>query len=161
MSRSRLSAAVTIAGVMGLCSAVTAAHISAQRTEKHNQLSAPALVQKYFRLLNAGMQSGDFSGMKTVYAPDGVLTQSNPLGETKVSRGLVQVTAFYEAAYAKFKGAHWTQDSTHLLSRDVVLNYEFAGDASFKVPGRCAHLFVIKNGRIKSLDWITFYSGQR
>src|SRR5205085_2398947 len=104
-------------------------------------------------------QSGDFSGLRAVYATNATLTQSNPLGETKVSHGLAQITAFYEAAYARFKGAQWSQDSSRALSKDVVLNYEFAGDSTFKVPGRCAHLFVVKNGKIKSLDWITFYSG--
>ena len=159
----RLSSTTTflIAGALVFSSTATVSHASAQTTNAARYLSAPAVVQKYFRIFNAGMQNGDFSALKSVYASNGVLTQSNPLGETKVSRGLTQITAFYEAAYAKFKGSHWTQDSSRQLSPTVVLNYEFAGDASFKVPGRCAHIFMIKKGKIKSLDWVTFYSGQK
>ncbi len=161
MIRMRSTTALLTAGAIVLCSTATVSPTSARGAGTARHLSAPAVVQKYFRILNAGMQGGDFSAMKSVYASDGILTQSNPLGETKVSRGLTQITAFYEAAYTKFKGGHWTQDSSRQLSPTVVLNYEFAGDASFKVPGRCAHIFMIKNGKIKSLDWMTFYSGQK
>jgi hypothetical protein len=106
------------------------------------------------------MQNGNFDRLRTIYAPNGVLTQSNPLGESKVSHGIVQIISFYQAAYAKFHGSHWTQDSSRLLSKNVVLNYEFARQPFASEAGRCAHIFVIKNGRISSLDWITFYSGQ-
>jgi hypothetical protein len=161
MIRIRSTTALLTAGALVLCSSATVSHISAQKAGASRHLSAPSVVQKYFRIFNSGMQNGDFSALKSVYASDGVLTQSNPLGETKVSRGLTQITAFYEAAYTKFKGGHWTQDSSRQLSPTVVLNYEFAGDASFKIPGRCAHIFMIKNGKIKTLDWVTFYSGQK
>jgi SnoaL-like domain len=156
--RARL--AVLAAGVAIAFTLAAASSGSAQRTAAVSS-NPTSVVHKYFKVFNAGMLSGDFSALKQVYAPKAVLTQSNPLGETKVSRGLIQITAFYEAAYAKFKGAQWTQDSMRSLSKDVTLSYEHAGDATFKVPGRCAHLFVVKKGKIQSLDWITFYSGQK
>jgi hypothetical protein len=43
----------------------------------------------------------------------------------------------------------------------VVLSYEHAGSPPLTVAGRCAHLFVVKNGMIQTLDWTTFYSGQK
>ena len=161
MFRSSISAVLLAVSIVLLVVTLTATHIWAQPARAHENVSVSSIVDKYFKILNAGMQNGQFSAMSSVYARDAVLTQSNPLGETKVSRGLAQITAFYEAAYTRFKGGHWTQDSRRVLSRDVVLNYEFAGDSTFKVPGRCAHIFVIRNGKIKSVDWVTFYSGQK
>ncbi|MBV9278698.1 MAG: nuclear transport factor 2 family protein [Chloroflexi bacterium] len=136
-------------------------HLPAAHAQAAHQPSALAVVQKYFNAFNAGMQNGNFNGLRSIYAPNAVLTTSNPLGESKVSHGIVQIIAFYQAAYVKFHGFHWTQDSTRLLSKDVVLNYEFATTGGrVSEPGRCAHVFVIKNGKINTLDWITFYSGQ-
>ncbi|GAC1528477.1 MAG: hypothetical protein NVS2B16_36190 [Chloroflexota bacterium] len=123
--------------------------------------NAQVVVQTYFAALNAGMQNGNFDRLRSIYAPNGVLTQSNTLGESKVSHGIVQVIAFYHAYYGILHGFHWTQQSTRILSKNVVLNYEFAKNPRNSQPGRCAHLFVIKNGRISSLDWITFYSAQK
>jgi hypothetical protein len=135
-------------------------HLPVARAQAARQPGALVVVQKYFNAFNAGMRNGNFNGLRSVYAPNAVLTQSNPLGETKVSHGIVQIIAFYQAAYVKLHGFHWTQDSTRLLSNDVVLNYEFVKTRSVSEPGRCAHVFVIKNGKISTLDWITFYSGQ-
>ena len=144
-----------------MLASVAVSHLPAAHAQAAHQPSALAVVQKYFNAFNAGMQNGNFNGLRSIYAPNAVLTTSNPLGESKVSHGIVQIIAFYQAAYVKFHGFHWTQDSTRLLSKDVVLNYEFATTGGrVSEPGRCAHVFVIKNGKINTLDWITFYSGQ-
>lgn len=119
-----------------------------------------AVVQKYFGILNAGMQSGNFSDLATVYAADATLTQNSPAGVTNVYHGLAEITGFYQATYAKFKGYQWTQDAMRKLSGTVVLSYEHAGSPPQKVPGRCSHLFVVKGNKIQSLDWTTFYPGQ-
>jgi hypothetical protein len=123
--------------------------------------SAQTTVHAYFKILNAGMKSGNFSALSTVYARNATLTQSNPLGQTKVSHGLAEITAFYQGAYSKFAGYEWTQDGMRSLAKTVVLSYEHAGSPPLTVAGRCAHLFVVKNGLIRSLDWTTFYSGQK
>lgn len=123
--------------------------------------SATATVHAYFQALNAGMQSGDFRALASVYAPGATLTQSNPLGQTKVSHGLTQIIAFYKGAYAKLAGYHFTQDAMRSLSTTNVLSYEHAGSPPLSVAARCEHLFVIKNGRIATLDWVTFYAGQK
>jgi hypothetical protein len=161
MSRARWSTLILTSGIALILAIGTIGHLPAARAQGAQKVGTMAVVQAYFRAFNAGMQNGNFSALRSIYAPNGVLTQSNPLGETKVSHGIVQILAFYQAAYARFHGKHWTQDSTRLLSQNVVLNYEFAfGNSKLGEPGRCVHIFVIKNGKISSLDWITFYSGQ-
>lgn len=159
MSRLQSSILVLTFGV-ALTLSSAGSYLPAARAQAAHQPSALAVVQRYFYAFNAGMQNGNFNSLRSIYAPNGLLTQSNPLGESKVSHGIVQIIAFYQAAYAKFHGFHWTQESTRLLSKTVVLNYEFAKNPRNTEPGRCVHVFVIKNGRISSLDWITFYSGQ-
>lgn len=159
MTHARWFVLIVTFGVALVLSTGTGGHLPVAPAQAAQQPSALALVQQYFNAFNAGMQNGNFSRLRSIYAPNGVLTQSNPLGETKVSHGIVQILAFYQAAYARFHGYHWTQDSTRLLSKNVVLNYEFARSPTLPEPGRCAHIFVIKNGKISTLDWITFYSG--
>ena len=41
----------------------------------------------------------------------------------------------------------------------MALNYEHAGSPPLSVPGRCAHLFVFCDGRIQTLDWVTYFGG--
>ncbi|HEX8917207.1 MAG TPA: nuclear transport factor 2 family protein [Chloroflexota bacterium] len=159
MTRARWFALIVTFGVALVLSAGTGGYLPAARAQAPRQASALAVVATYFNAFNAGMQNGNFERLRSIYAPNGVLTQSNPLGESKVSHGIVQIIAFYQAAYARFHGYHWIQDSTRLLSKNVVLNYEFARSPTLPEPGRCAHIFVIKNGKISTLDWITFYSG--
>jgi hypothetical protein len=137
----------------------------ARATSAHHALAKKggnpeAVVQKYFGILNAGMKSGDFSALATVYASDATLTQNTPAGVTNVYHGLTQITGFYQATYARLKGFQWTQDAMRRLSGTVVLSYEHAGSPPQSVPGRCSHLFVVKGNKIQSLDWTTFYGGQ-
>ena len=159
MTRARWSTVILAFVIPLILATGTVSHVPAARAQAPRQVSALAVVETYFNAFNAGMQNGNFERLRSIYAPNGVLTQSNPLGESKVSHGIVQIIAFYQAAYARFHGYHWTQDSTRLLSKNVVLNYEFARSPAQPEPGRCAHIFVIKNGKISTLDWITFYSG--
>lgn len=155
---------VTVCVAVGLClpavlpsaaGATTAHHLTA----KH-QTNPEKVVATYFGILNSGMLSGDFSALATVYVPNATLTQNSPAGVTKVFTGIAQITGFYEAAYAKFKGFQWSQDAMRRLSGTVVLSYEHAGSPPLTVPGRCSHLFVVKGSKIQSLDWTTFYAGQ-
>jgi hypothetical protein len=118
-----------------------------------------AVVTYYFQVLNAGMISGDFSELAEVYAPDAVLTQSNPKGVTIVANGLDAITAWYQGFQAKFHGIQFTQDSMRSLAPHVVLSYEHAGLATATAPGRCMHVFTIEGGKIASTDWATFFGG--
>ncbi len=117
------------------------------------------VVTTYFQILNAGLISGNFSALDTVYAPDATLTQSNPKGVTVVAHGLAEITAFYQGLQAKFPGIQFTQDSMRSLAPHVVLSYEHAGKPTWIAPGRCIHVFTLKGGMIETVDWATFYGG--
>jgi hypothetical protein len=118
------------------------------------------VVTYYFQVLNAGMISGDFSELSEVYAPDAVLTQSNPKGVTVVAHGITEITAWYQGFQAKFPGIQFTSDSMRSLAPHVVLSYERAGGPTWIAPGRCMHVFALKGGKIVSTDWATYYGGQ-
>ena len=124
-------------------------------------LRAQRVVTKYFGILNAGMSStdGDFSALAGVYAPNAVLTQSNPAGVTHVFHGLDAITGFYVSLWKAFQGIQWSQDQIRNLAEDVVLSYEQAGKPTWTAPGRCAHLFKVRDRRILTLDWVTYYAG--
>ena len=47
-----------------------------------------------------------------------------------------------------------------MLAPTVVLSYEHAGSPPLAVAGRCAHLFVVQNGKVESVDWVVFYPGK-
>ena len=129
--------------------------------EHHHHHPNQALLNRYWKTLNAGMASsnGDFSAMADVYAANATLTQSNPAGLTVVSHGIDTIIAFYASLWTKLHGDQWTLDSTRWLARDIALNYEHAGSPPLTVPGRCAHLFVFRHHRIHTLDWVTFFAG--
>ena len=124
--------------------------------------SPTATVHAYFQVLNAALQSGDFSALASVYAPNATLTQSNPLGQTTVSHGTAQITAFYrQSIFPKIAGYHFTQDAMRNLTKTTLLSYEHAGSPPLSVAARCSHLFVIKDGKIMTLDWVIFFPGQK
>ena len=129
--------------------------------DDHDHSRAQPVVTTYFGILNAGMKSGDFSLLASVYAPDATLTQSKPAGVTSVFAGLAAITGFYQTFQTKVAGYQWTQETMRSLARSVVLSYEHAGSPPLTVPGRCAHLFVVREGLIQSLDWVTFFPGQK
>lgn len=121
---------------------------------------ATDVVESYLHLFNAGMLSGDFSGLASVFAPDATLTQSNPKGVTTVVHGLADIITFDQGLRTKFAGYQWTVENMSSLAPDVVLVYQHAGSPPLTVPGRCAHLFVVEHGKITRYDWITYYPGQ-
>jgi hypothetical protein len=116
------------------------------------------VVTTYFQILNAGMTSGDFSALATVYAPDATLTQSAPNGTQVVATGLKDITGWYVGFQSAHPGIQFAQDKMRSLAPHVVLSYEHA-PASWAVPGRCMHLFTLKGGMIETLDWATYFGG--
>jgi hypothetical protein len=118
------------------------------------------VVSTYSSIFNAGMKSGDFSALASVFAPDATFTRSNPMGVTTVYHGLKNILAAYVGIYKAFAGYQWTIDSMRSLDQSVVLAYEHAGSPPLSVPGRCMHVFVVVNGKIQSYDWTTFYPGK-
>jgi len=126
-----------------------------------SQKSEDALVATYYQILNAGLKGGDFSVMASVFAPDATLTASTPLGSTVVVQGLSAIIAYYKNTASKFPGMQFIRDSTYDLSPTIVLNYEHAPIPSLSVPGRCSHLFVLRNSRIQELFWVAYSLARR
>jgi hypothetical protein len=80
-------------------------------------------------------------------------------GKTTVYHGLAAIISFYDTLPAKVPGYQWTTDSLRTLSEKVVLAYEHAGTPSMTLPSRCAHVFVVEDGKIVSYDWVVFFAG--
>ncbi len=158
--RQMLKGIGAVSAVGALAAAGPQAALAAAGHDHHHHPNQ-AVLDRYWKTLNAGMasSSGDFSAMADVYAGDGTLTQSNPAGLTVVSHGIDAIIAFYAALWTKLHGAQWTLDTTRWLARDIALNYEHAGSPPLSVPGRCAHLFVFRHHRIHTLDWVTYFAG--
>src|SRR2546426_5642250 len=78
---------------------------------------------------------------------------------TPVVNGIDAIMRFYQGIWTEYPGYQWTQESMRSLDSNVVLSYEHAGSPPLRVASRCAHLFMIQNGKIMSLDWTTYYAG--
>lgn len=125
------------------------------------QPSALSVATKYFQVFNAGMRSGDFSALASVYASDATLTQSSTKGVTTVVHGLANITHFYQGLKTRLAGYQWTTESMRSVAPNVVLAYEHAGSPPLRIASRCIHMFVIQNGKITSYDWAGYYAGQK
>lgn len=118
------------------------------------------VVNMYFKILNNGMRTGDFSALSTVYAPDATLRQSTPKGVTSVIVGLPAIIKWYEGFRARFPGMQFTRTGMRSLAPHVFLSYEAAGFPTWVQPGRCMHVFTLERGWIYTLDWATYFGGQ-
>ena len=145
---------------------VVLAALAACGSAVHAQAATPPapkatdVVQSYLKIFNAGMLSGDFSALASVFAPDATFTKSNPNGVTTVVHGLADIITFDQGLRAKFAGYQWTVENMVSLAPNVVLVYQHAGSPPLTVPGRCSNLFVVSGGKITRYDWVTYYSGQ-
>lgn len=133
---------------------------NAQLSATSSEPDARTVVMTYLRLFNAGMRSGDFSTISSVFAPEATLTQSSPKGVTAVIHGLAAITNFYQGLKTRFAGYQWTVESIRSLAPNIVLVYQHDGSPPLRVAGRCIHVFVVQNGKITSYDWATYYPGQ-
>src|SRR5947209_8253633 len=84
--------------LMSLCllAACGAPAATQTKTVKAAEPGATTVVKTYLRIFNAGMKSGDFSELDSVYKSDATLTQSSPKGVTTVVHGLANLIAFYQ-----------------------------------------------------------------
>ena len=96
--------------------------------------AAPPVVLTYFKIFNAGMRSGDFSALASVYSPDATLTWNRTNGKTMVVHGIDAIMHFYEDLWAKYPDYQWTQESMRSLDSNVVLSYEHAGSPHCGLP---------------------------
>jgi SnoaL-like domain len=124
------------------------------------QRSAPSVVNAYLGILNAGMQSGSFAALSTVYAPQAVFTVANPAGQVLVFHGLTKIEGFYAMVRKNEKRPHFTIEKMRLLDPSTVYTYEHAGHAGETLPARCTHLYVIKDGLIVRDDFVVFFPGK-
>jgi hypothetical protein len=119
-----------------------------------------AVIASYVQALNAGILTGDFTALVNLYAPDGVLTASTPNGGTKVVTGSAQLLTFFQAYRTAHPGLVFSVDSVRVLSPHIVLTYEHGLPPGWSAPGRCMHLYILKQGHVQSLDWATFFPGK-
>jgi hypothetical protein len=133
------------------------AHVSAQT--RADVPSAKALVSTYYSHINVDFQSGNFSDLSTFYAPNAVLTQSNPAGVTTVFKGLAAITAFYQGLYAKMPKLHFALTAERSLSPTILLRYEHGSTPTMANGPRCVHLFTVVNGLIQTDDWASYFAG--
>lgn len=122
--------------------------------------SAPLVIRSFIRLLNAGMQSGDFAALASVYAPTATLTVSNPKGLTTLFHGLTQISTFYRNVARAEGHPHFTIDSMRSLSPTLIYSYEHAGHPGEAAPARCTHLYVLQDGKIMTDDFVVFFPGK-
>ena len=155
--------ASTVAIALVLLSACASAQADTQTSTQapSHLLSASEVVEHYFSILNAGMKSGNFSALNSVFASDANLTRSALDGKTTVYHGLAAITSFYDTLPTKVPGFQWTTDSMRGLSPTVVLAYEHAGTSSMALPSRCAHVFLVEEGKIVNYDWVVFFAGKK
>jgi hypothetical protein len=153
-----LAALLVVGALVALsaCGTVAQAQTAAAKSDPR----AIDVVESYLKIFNAGMISGDFSALSTVYAADATLTLSSPKGVTTVVHGLSDIITFEQSFQKKVPGYQWTIESIRGLAPDVVLVYQHAGSPPLTIPGRCSHLFVVEHGKITTYDWVTYYPGQ-
>jgi hypothetical protein len=118
------------------------------------------VITNYVQALNDGIQTGDFSALLAIYAPDAVLTASTPNGVTTTATGTAELQTFFTHFRSIHLGLVFAVDSVRVLSPHLVLTYEHASPPGWVAPGRCMHLYTIQHGQVQSLDWATFYPGK-
>ena len=167
---------VTIIG-LSLCAVLLVGAASAYRLQAAhaagNPSSSPqdgqpdqAVVETYFQVFNAGLLSGDFSALDTVYAPDATLTQSNTKNVVAISHGVSDIIAWYTKAFGLGTPGHGAQFKPDLryppiqsLAPHVVLTYELGQTPGSSQAGYCLHVFTLKGGMIETDNWATYFLG--
>jgi hypothetical protein len=123
-----------------------------------------AVVDTYFQIFNAGLLSGDFSALATVYAPDATLVQTNSKNVVTIKQGVSDIVAWYTATFGRGTPAHGAQfvpdpryPPLSSLAPHVVLTHEYALPPGFSQAGYCMHVFTLKGGWIYTVNWVTYY----
>ncbi len=132
-------------------------HVSAQT--RANVPSAKALISTYYSHINVDFQNGNFSDLSAFYAPNAVLTMSNPAGATTVFKGLAAITAFYKGLYTKLPKLHFALTSERDLGPTILMRYEHGSTPTMANGPRCMHVFTVVNGLIQTDDWVAYFAG--
>jgi hypothetical protein len=154
--------AVLLVGALSGCG--PAARAAENTSSPQDGQPDQAVVETYFQILNAGLLSGDFSALATVYAPDATLIQSNSKNVVTIKQGVTDIVAWYTATFGlgtPAHGAQFTFDPRYpplqSLAPHVVVTYEYALPAGFSQAGYCMHVFTLKGGMIESVHWATYF----
>lgn len=161
----------TIVG-LGLFAVILVGALSAYRLQARAAGNSPpqyeegdqAVVEKYFQIFNAGLLSGDFSALATVYAPDATLFQSNSKNVATIINGASDIIAWYTKTFGLGTPGHGSQfvpdpryPPLRALAPHVIVTYEYALPPGFSQAGYCMHVFTLKGGWIESVNWATYF----
>lgn len=120
------------------------------------RLAARSVVTSYFTALNRAMATGDISAVTALFTPTATLTMRTFSGQTQTLRGSAAIASYVKAQSAAAGGATWKMDEMQSLDGSVILAYAHVTKPSTTLTGRWTDIFVIKRGRIASLDAIAF-----
>lgn len=143
---------------LGLLLFVMPPNVTAQRAAQASE--ADRVIATYYRMLNAGLQSGDFSAVPAVYAPNARLRHVTLQGDNALFQGLNAIRSYYQAAYKSIPGAVFKTESVRDLSPTIVMTYDRAFTKGQEI-GRCVHVFVLQHDKIVTHDWINYSAGKR
>jgi hypothetical protein len=117
------------------------------------------VAHSYFAVLNAGMRTGDFSSLASVYAGNARLTLYRYLArdiapeKTGDAHGLAAITALYQKVQSAFPGYQWTLLQVNRVSSTRVVSYEWARGPGGSGSRDSETVFVIKGSKITRLAW--------
>jgi hypothetical protein len=140
-------------------------HHAGHRSSGHAtaQQQGLLLVRTYLTVLNTGLHTGDFSALPAVYAPDatfaysisvkpgGVLEQQRPV------RGFPLISNLYRVLSGSYHGYHWSQDQMSWTSTTEMMSHEHVQSPRLSHQLTSWTRYVIRNGKISSLDWNISY----
>jgi hypothetical protein len=108
----------------------------------------------YFAALNQAMETGDTSAVRALYVRTASMAIHTSGGQAQVLHGSAAISTYLTTLRTASGGATWHMDAAQALAPTVVLAYAHVTASSATVTGRWADVFVIRSGRIVSLDAI-------
>jgi len=143
---------------VALCATVMAvAPTRIHAASPHRTAALASTVESFIRTLNAANLSGNFSPLMKFFTAGATLRQSTPAGQTSTFHGIAAINQFYLGIHAQAPDFQWSVDAEHSLAKNVIMTYDHIGTAAEPVVGRCAHVYVFKNGKIASYDWVIYH----
>jgi hypothetical protein len=124
------------------------------------------VAHSYFAVLNAGMRTGDFSSLASVYAPNAQLTVyrylARDIAPEKIgeAHGLAAITVLYWRISGTFPGYRWTQIQVTRVSNTRVVSYERVRSPGGSIA-ESETVLVIKGGKITRLAWTVDFGLQK
>ena len=145
-----------ISCILLICS-IAAPRLDARAHATSAHSDARAIVTTFMADLHTAFQTGDFSAVAALYAPNATLTWSFHTGKSGVVAGVNNIVAFYKGDVSP--GKFLWLDSVTLLSPNVAYAYEHFGSAGQKSPSLCTHAYVVHGGKITAEEFVEFYPG--